>query len=135
MSLLFTHVCRSIEFQLALPMSSIKYWGSFSQQRGVELTFKNAVLKGCYILTLQAFSNNLIQRPQSKWEVISLMGETVDITCMLLTIGEAPPNKVSFCICIRVVVMNTIFKVIKTRHAPPTGQHTPGFISQYACVC
>ena len=86
--------CRSIEFQLALPMGSIKYWGSFSQQRGVELTFKRAILKGCYVLTLQAFNDDLIRRPQSKWEVVSLMGETIDITCTLLTIGEAPPNKV-----------------------------------------
>ena len=84
-------------------MGSIKYWGSFSQQRGVELTFKKAFLKGCYVLTLDAFDDNLIRRPCSKWEVVSLMGETIDVTCTLLTIGEAPPNKVSlhiFCITI-----------------------------------
>ena len=77
-------------------MGSIKYWGSFSQQRGVELTFKKAILKGCYTLTLQPFDDDLIRRSESKWEVVSLMGETVDVTCTLLTIGEAPPNKVYF---------------------------------------
>ena len=85
---------RSIEFQLTLPMGNIKYWGSFSQQRGVELTFKKAILKGCYVLTLQAFNDYLTRRPESKWQVVSLMGETIDVTCTLLTIGEAPPNKV-----------------------------------------
>ena len=87
-------IYRNIEFQLALPMGSIKYWGSFSQQRGVELTFKKAILKGCYTLTLQPLDDNLMRRPESKWEVVSLMGETFDVTCTLLTIGEAPPNKV-----------------------------------------
>ena len=76
-------------------MGSIKYWGSFSQQRGVELTFNKAILKGCYVLTLLPFDDDLMRRPQSKWEVVSLIGEIIDVTCTLLTIGEAPPNKVS----------------------------------------
>lgn len=65
----------------------------------MELTFKKAILKGCYMLTLKPFNDDLIRRAESKWEVVSLIGETIDVTCTLLTIGEAPPNKVSLALC------------------------------------
>ena len=60
----------------------------------MKLTFKKAILKGCYVLTLKPFDDGLVRRPDSKWEVVSLIGEADDITVTLLTIGEAPPNKV-----------------------------------------
>ncbi|XP_065892546.1 bridge-like lipid transfer protein family member 2 isoform X2 [Dysidea avara] len=89
----FFRSIRSINFSLSLPVGSMTYWGSFSQQRGVKLTFKKAILKGCYVLTLKPFDDGLVRRPDSKWEVVSLIGEADDITVTLLTIGEAPPNK------------------------------------------
>ena len=107
---MYIYTCRNIEFHLALPMGNIKYWGSFSQQRGVELAVKNSVLKGCYELTLQAYDTNLIRRPESKWKVVSLMGETSDVTCTLLTIGEAPPNKVSCFIFIATDTNNSLLE-------------------------
>ena len=46
------------------------------------------------MLTLKPFDDGLKRRPDSNWDVVSLDGEIVDITVTLLTIGEAPPNKV-----------------------------------------
>ena len=60
----------------------------------MKFTFDKAVLRGCYVLTLKPFDDGLVRRPESKWAVVSLIGEADNITVTLLTIGEAPPNKV-----------------------------------------
>jgi len=75
------------------------------------------------VLTLKPFDDGLVRRPESKWEVVSLIGEADNITVTLLTIGEAPPNKVLTIAmhCVSKHRYTTPNRDWKRRHAPELG--------------
>ena len=64
------------------------YWGSFTQQRGFELSLGSGYLETSYGLTLQEYSDGLIRRPAAKWSTTKLRSELLDVTCHMYGLEE-----------------------------------------------
>lgn len=64
------------------------YWGSFTQQRGFELSLGSGYLETSYGLTLQEYSDGLIRRPAAKWSAAKLRSELLDVTCHMYGLEE-----------------------------------------------
>ena len=64
------------------------YWGSFTQQRGFELSLGSGYLETTYGLTLQEYSDGLVRRPAANWSAAKLRSELLDVTCHLYGLEE-----------------------------------------------
>ena len=64
------------------------YWGSFTQQRGFELSLGSGYLETTYGLTLREYSDGLVRRPAANWSAAKLRSELLDVTCHLYGLEE-----------------------------------------------
>lgn len=64
------------------------YWGSFTQQRGFELSLGSGYLETTNGLTLQEYSDGLVRRPAANWSAAKLCSELLDVTCHLYGLEE-----------------------------------------------
>ena len=64
------------------------YWGSFTQQRGFELSLGSGYLETSYGLTLQEYSDGLVRRPAANWSTAKLRSELLDVTCHMYGLEE-----------------------------------------------
>ena len=64
------------------------YWGSFTQQRGFELSLGSGYLETTYSLTLRDYSDGLVRRPAADWSAAKLRSELLDVTCHLYGLEE-----------------------------------------------
>ena len=76
---------RNFSLSLSLPKSTVQYWSSVYQQRGLEFRVTSATCGMKYVLRLVPHNDELIRRPRADWTVASLQGEVTDIlayTCI-----------------------------------------------------
>ena len=86
-NLIFIHN-REVSLSLQFPEFSVWYWGSFTQQRGFELSLGSGYLETTYGLTLQEYSDGLVRRPAANWSAAKLRSELLDVTCHLYGLEE-----------------------------------------------
>ncbi|XP_020627121.1 protein KIAA0100-like isoform X2 [Orbicella faveolata] len=79
---------REISLSLQFPEFSVWYWGSFTQQRGFELSLGSGYLETTYGLTLRQYSDGLVRRPAANWSAAKLRSELLDVTCHLYGLEE-----------------------------------------------
>ena len=64
------------------------YWGSFTQQRGFELSLGSGYLETTYRLALREYSDGLVRRPAAEWTAAKLHSELSNVTCHLYGLEE-----------------------------------------------
>ena len=71
------------------------YWGSFTQQRGFELSLGNGYLETTYRLALREYSDGLVRRPAADWSAAKLRSEVMNATCHLYGLEEVDGKEIS----------------------------------------
>ncbi|XP_078363340.1 bridge-like lipid transfer protein family member 2 isoform X2 [Oculina patagonica] len=79
---------REVSLSLQFPEFSVWYWGSFTQQRGFELSLGSGYLETTYSLSLREYSDGLKRRPAADWIAAKLRSELLDVTCHLYGLEE-----------------------------------------------
>ena len=79
---------REASLSLQFPELSVRYWGSFTQHRGFELSLGSGYLETTYRLTLKEYSDGLMRRPASDWSPTKLRSELSNVTCHLYGLEE-----------------------------------------------
>ena len=64
------------------------YWGSFTQQRGFELSLGDGYLEATYCLTLRKYRDGLVRRPAADWNTSKFHSELSNVTCHLYGLEE-----------------------------------------------
>ena len=80
--------CREVSLSLQFPELSVWYWGSFTQQRGFELSLGSGYLETMYRLTLREYTDGLVRRPAADWSAAKLRSELSNVTCHLYGLEE-----------------------------------------------
>lgn len=83
----FTH-SRHVSLSLQFPELTLWYWGSFTQQRGFELSLGGGFLETTYRLTLKEYSDGLLRKPAANWSAAKLRSEVSNVTCHLYGLEE-----------------------------------------------
>lgn len=73
---------------LQFPELSVWYWGSFTQQRGFELSLGSGYLETTYRLALREYTDGLVRRPAADWSAAKLRSELSNVTCHLYGLEE-----------------------------------------------
>ena len=79
---------RHVSLSLQFPELTVWYWGSFTQQRGFELSLGGGFLETTYRLTLKQYSDGLLRRPAADWSATKLRSEVSNVTCHLYGLEE-----------------------------------------------
>ncbi|RMX38549.1 hypothetical protein pdam_00010221 [Pocillopora damicornis] len=79
---------REVNLSLHFPEFSWWYWGSFTQQRGFELSLGNGFLETTYRLALREHRDGLVRRPAADWSAAKLRSEVLNVTCHLYGLEE-----------------------------------------------
>ena len=79
---------RHVSLSLQFPELTVWYWGSFTQQRGFELSLGGGLLETTYRLTLKQYSDGLLRRPAADWSATKLRSEVSNVTCHLYGLEE-----------------------------------------------
>ncbi len=64
---------------MSFPETSLHYWSSVEEQRGVECSLQGANLVINYLLKLVPLESGLTQRPRANWTVVSCRGKVGDL--------------------------------------------------------
>ena len=84
----FALTLRHVSLSLQFPELTVWYWGSFTQQRGFELSLGGGFLETTYRLTLKQYSDGLLRRPAADWSATKLRSEVSNVTCHLYGLEE-----------------------------------------------
>ena len=76
---------RTFCLSASFPKSTLQYWSSVYQQRGLEFHVDGASFDMKYILKLVPYDDGLVRRPRTDWLVASLQGEVLDILAYTCT--------------------------------------------------
>ncbi|XP_067034079.1 bridge-like lipid transfer protein family member 2 isoform X1 [Acropora muricata] len=79
---------RLVSLSFQFPQLSVWYWGSFTQQRGFELSLGSGFLETTYRLALREYKDNLIRRPAADWSAAKLCIGLSNVTCHLYGLEE-----------------------------------------------
>ncbi|XP_015752770.1 PREDICTED: protein KIAA0100-like [Acropora digitifera] len=79
---------RLVSLSFRFPELSVWYWGSFTQQRGFELSLGSGLLETTYRLALREYKDDLIRRPAADWSAAKLCIELSNVTCHLNGLEE-----------------------------------------------
>lgn len=79
---------REVSLCFQFPQLSVWYWGSFTQQRGFELSLGSGFLDTTYRLALREYKDELIRRPAADWSAAKLCSELSNVTCHLYGLEE-----------------------------------------------
>ena len=79
---------REVSLSFRFPELSVWYWGSFTQQRGFELSLGSGLLETTYRLALREYKDDLMRRPAADWSAAKLCIELSNVTCHLNGLEE-----------------------------------------------
>ncbi|XP_068677612.1 bridge-like lipid transfer protein family member 2 isoform X2 [Montipora foliosa] len=79
---------REVSLSFQFPELSVWYWGSFTQQRGFEMSLGSGYLETTYRLALREYKDGLIRRPAADWSATKLCSELSNVTCHLYGLEE-----------------------------------------------
>ena len=79
---------REVSLSFQFPKLSVWYWGSFTQQRGFELSLGSGFLETTYRLALREYKDDLIRRPAADWSAAKLCIGLSNVTCHLYGLEE-----------------------------------------------
>ena len=90
----FALTLRHVSLSLQFPELTVWYWGSFTQQRGFELSLGGGFLETTYRLTLKQYSDGLLRRPAADWSATKLRSEVSNVTCHLYGLEEVDGKEI-----------------------------------------
>ena len=118
---------REVNLSLHFPEFSWWYWGSFTQQRGFELSLGNGFLETTYRLALREHRDGLVRRPAADWSAAKLRSEVLNVTCYLYGLEEVDGKESSdeyaevcwclltFYILISVCIFSILFSIAEKK--------------------
>ena len=84
----YLYSSRTFSLSASFPKTTLQYWSSVYQQRGVECHVSSGTCDMKYTLQLIPYDDGLVRRPKTDWSVASLQGEVMDILTYTCTKQE-----------------------------------------------